>query len=420
MLKKLEIFFETLEREKIPYVIWKSLENIDQALFGKDDLDILFDPKDSKRVKSVMRSLVFPEDYRSIGKIGQKIRVFRGIDQDELKPIMIHVHFECRFGSKKYKEFRFPKESLLLANSKIYQGARTLKDEYFLLTRVLIAVSKEKIDPFLANWLKELKDRKEETGQYEKVFALVKTNLREIIESVDKNQLRKIKDKLISEKTLIKNSFLKIFLRKITRTRIRISRSNKIGFKRSVVLRGGDGVGKSTLANVLSGSLNPFGPTKIIYLGRNKWSLFNNRINQKRTRKGFGFLNFIWPITSSTEILFRYLKGKIYSYLGRIVIYDRSLEDLKIKFGGSGLLLSWFPLLVSKLSSPRDLKYLLHADPEIIKKRGDSHSPEELAEIQKIYSEQSKNFKKIDTSLITPTQTASIIIGDILSEAAKK
>ena len=150
MLKKLEHLFNDFVKNNIDYVIWKSLENIDKALAGSDDIDIIFNQEQYNQICQSLHKHNFVEDIESPGNIGGDLKVFRGFDRDSGVFIMLHAHFKCRFGSKEFKEFHFPYESEMLENVKIYHGAKILNDVYFIITRVLIATVKaDKPDPYI-------------------------------------------------------------------------------------------------------------------------------------------------------------------------------------------------------------------------------------------------------------------------------
>lgn len=435
MLKKLKHLFSDFEKNKIDYVIWKSLENIDKALAGFDDIDIIFNQEQYNQICQSLRKHNFVEDMGSPGNVGSDLKVFRGFDRDSGAFIMLHAHFKCRFGSKKYKEFRFHYEDEMLENVEIYHGAKILNDVYFIITRVLIATVKtDKPDPYiyaLANKFFSL-DEKERKIVINRLSAYygdgalfvlneLRKNNREILKKYHNLvlskiiQISRIKKSLLCLK-LFANRIINLFLR-------RIFKRNKIGFGADIVLAGGDGAGKTSVAFRLQSVLGKAAVTKKIYLGRNHWTMLNDKINKLRMRKPFLPLNYLWPITSTIELVFRYFKGKILKMRKEIVIYDRSLDDVLIKYKNVKFSVSWFPKIVIKLINKKgvNLKYLLIADPEIIVKRDKKHTFNEVKKRQDdCLSALKERYKIINTGNISIGEVSAGIIEDTFSFAAKK
>ena len=110
--------------------------------------------------------------------------------------------------------------------------------------------------------------------------------------------------------------------------------------------------------------------------------------------------------------------------MGVIVIFDRSLIDLFLKWENSNKFGAWFPIWVAKkltLNKEADLCYLLHADPSIVlsRKGKDVHSLDEIEELWARYQNLSNEyFKIIDTSNTSPEKLVGEIINDVFNHAA--
>ena len=59
----MQVFLEALDKENIKYVHWKSNTNIDKALSGEDDLDILVDPNKKNEIYHLFKELKIIRGY---------------------------------------------------------------------------------------------------------------------------------------------------------------------------------------------------------------------------------------------------------------------------------------------------------------------------------------------------------------------
>lgn len=424
MLIRLTNLFTSFHKNNIDYVVWKSLENIHAALDGQDDLDILFNPQQIDSLLQLLLKHNFIQDKKSLGTLGQDLIVFRGFDKNSGKFIMLHLHFKCRFGSKKRKEFHFPHESTMLKNTKLYQGVKLLSDPFFIITRLLVSTLKyPKPDPYLTQL----------AAKFFKLKSSDQSLVVKYLTSYFGQDIQLIFTKLAKGDTAILNSLRPQAYRHITHIKKlntpvlsgfyltkRFLPRNKISFPLDIMLSGIDGTGKTSVSKHLALALNPISAIKCIYLGRNTWSWLNTRLNHLRQKKLFNFLNYLWPITSTLEIFYRYYMGKFFKKLGRIVIYDRSPCDISLKYSGKNILISWFPRLMLALTPEPQatLCYLLSADPATLLTRKDSHNLDQVKKNKELYSQQYKNqCETIDTTHLSINQISARIINDIFKLA---
>jgi hypothetical protein len=148
-------------------------------------------------------------------------------------------------------------------------------------------------------------------------------------------------------------------------------------------------------------NIKKIAPVKRIYLGRNTWSQINSAINRLRKIPFFYALKWVWPITSTIEISMKIAKGRLLKSFGFIIIYDRSVRDVIIKYKNKDRFESWFPLLVGRIFKKKeaDLCYLFIADPKEAAKRKNTHSVSEITKRREIYlNYMGHPFKIIDTT----------------------
>lgn len=432
MLLALKELFESMEKENVRYVVWKSLENLEEALDGVGDVDILFASVEDKFVRSFMANHGFVEDLASAACTGENITVFRGFDKNSCKFIMLHAHFELRFGSKKFKEFRFPYESDMLENFKRRHEVKILKDAYFMITRILHATVKRNYDD---NYIQKLAEDFNKLSAGESAIVIkhlgfyFNTDIPNLMASLEEGNIQTLSDYYLLayekldiqipileyKKNIIQASpRLNFCLRSLNRI-FRVRR-NKVGNGLELSLSGYDGTGKTTVSFFLEDKLSSVAPVKRIYLGRNRWFFLNMLINRLQGIRAFFWLQWLWPVTSTLEILGRVLKGKLLKAFGCIVIYDRAIGDLKLKYHAKRKSVAWFPMLVysSMRNFEVDLHYLLIAEPSIVLERKGYHNINEIEELRRQYLKSANdNTRVMDTSELSIRDVASNIIQDI-------
>lgn len=438
MLGVLERLFESMDEEGFRYAVWKSLENLEEALEGVGDLDILFADEDRESVHRFMAEQDFVEDHGSPASIGDDLKVFRGFDGSTCRFIMIHAHFACRFGSKKFKEFRFPYETEMLDNACRCCNVKIIGDGYFTVTRILQATMKRSYhDDYvgeLARGFGTLLSEQRSIVERHLCFYF-DTDIPELMFLLGKGELRVLGDYYSQVyKRLDAQNSVSQYIQTAKRPRpieeslrqtfwrlFRLRR-NKLGIPVDLVIAGHDGTGKTSVSLYIEDKLKAVATTKRIYLGRNKWSLPIAALNRQREKRIFFFLLWLWPLCSTLEILARLVKGKLLKALGFVVIYDRSIVDLIHKYEKKKATVGWFPLMISRFAATReaDLRYLLIADPTVAVERKGMHKCEEINDSRSRYLKICDGkFTIIDTSKMTVGEVASGIIGDIFRLCSK-
>lgn len=429
MIKKIRELYDLLDSQKIQHVTWKSLENLDKALNGVDDVDLLCKPTDRKKITALLLENGYIEDLYSPGCVYEDITVFRAFDPETCKFVMLHLHYALRLGGKKYKEYRFPFEQELLDNTQVQMGAVILKDSYFIITRLLqVTVKKAYQDLYTLELCKKYftleKTEQDIVDKY--LFLYFQSDVKKLMDDILKKGLPTLeghsntvcesfdKHSSISEaKYKVDNHTIKKSLKFYWIPQFIRRKRNKLYQASSIVLAGHDGSGKTSTSQEIVKTLKSVASVKRIYLGRNKWSSFNQVLNKYRSK--IKPLNLLWPISSTLEIVLRFLSGLIFTACGNIVVYDRTLDDLYLKYHDKNLLYSWFPKLSYKILSNYKIKnqILLIADSAVVIERKGMHDLKEIDQLRESYLDSLTDFTVLDTS----HKNLFEVTGQIIEEA---
>ncbi|MEE9409161.1 MAG: hypothetical protein V3V28_13925 [Polaribacter sp.] len=143
-------FLKTLESSNIKYVHWKSNTNIEQALGGVDDLDILVDPADQNKLEIVFNDLMFLRAFSTKDKWQDGITHYIGLDIPSKKLVHVHLHYKLSLGYDYDKCFKLPIVEKYIKNSVNYKNNVFLpsyENEYCIL--IIRLVLKNALTPFL-------------------------------------------------------------------------------------------------------------------------------------------------------------------------------------------------------------------------------------------------------------------------------
>ena len=119
--KIFDLLIDNLEAQSISYCHWKSNINLDRALAGHDDLDLLISRKNSASFEAIILSLGFKEasgknaDYPSI-------KHCYGYDDQTGDIVHLHAYYRIITSGSILKNYRLPLEEMLLQNTR-YIGA---------------------------------------------------------------------------------------------------------------------------------------------------------------------------------------------------------------------------------------------------------------------------------------------------------
>lgn len=422
-------FFADLERRGVSYVVWKSLETLDRQLQGIGDMDLCFLPEEREEVHAAFGDHAILPDVMSTASVDEDIVVYRGFDRERGVFISLHAHFHCRFGSKNGKEYRYPHEEEMVRDWRDVAGVHRLADGHFMAVRVLAAtVNRAYGDDFI----REIGRRYETLDDHDR--AVLDTALHLYLDV----EPRPFMNRLANEGApALKDCFATAAARLDTETgrrerrnanrkgrrtfslrahlahRLRRSRC-KLRRPAEIVLTGPDGSGKSTTCRLIAGRLSAIGSTYVVYLGRRKWSAPNRWLDRSRRLHLVGTpLNWLWPLTSTAEILLRLALGRTLWRLGVTVLYDRSVYDIELKFGERSELTARLACAAARRIGARhgDLRYFVFAAPAVAVRR---KPPGQCTEAEVV--EARDRFQAILDASYTPLDSTSRSAEDMANE----
>jgi len=101
VLKIYEKLFKELEKNKVDYCIYKSLNHLSEDLNGdRGDIDILIDTKNLNGFENILNTNKFKKDMKNSFPI-----YYFGFDKDTHKYVMIDVDNKIRLGEKPYRPY---------------------------------------------------------------------------------------------------------------------------------------------------------------------------------------------------------------------------------------------------------------------------------------------------------------------------
>lgn len=310
MTDKIEVFLNALDDNNIDYVHWKSNTNIEKALSGEDDLDILVNPNKKQEVYTLLKDQNIIRGYSEKDSWQNEIFHYFGMDIDNKKLIHIHLHFLLEVGYDFDKSVNLPIVDKYIKEKIKYKHIYIpiVEDEYIVL--IIRLLLKNAFIPYLLMLppaqLRVYKNQKKGivTGNAYNEFIDLKNR-------VDRNRLDEMLEKTFGfldksffyecEKVIDENNSLKSYFdysKKLTKVlapyryhsnivsffisfyRINKGRVNKIikNQRKSKKLPeyggrifafvGGDGAGKSSNIEKLDNILKRFFYTKTIHIGR--------------------------------------------------------------------------------------------------------------------------------------------------------
>jgi len=183
MVKVLKELFARLDDENIHYCHWKSNFQLENALEGKGDLDLLVDRRDVQRFEGVLGLQGFKRAVDVLQAAFSPIFHYFQWDEERGTFVHLHVYYRMVTGESLLKNYHLPLEELLLQSPRRIDGVpvpaaavelivfilRIMAKhssllEYFLLRRsypaaqkelsaLLAACSMEECHRLLAEWL---------------------------------------------------------------------------------------------------------------------------------------------------------------------------------------------------------------------------------------------------------------------------
>ena len=147
-------FLKRLEDEGIRYVHWKSNTNIEQALAGIDDLDILVNPEDADQLNQIFNELKLLRAYSEKDSWQEGITHYVGIDSTKRELVHVHLHYQLSVGYDFDKKYRLPLEASYIAGRNKYKNTFIPSVEHEFIVLVVRLILKNAFVPFLLLRLK--------------------------------------------------------------------------------------------------------------------------------------------------------------------------------------------------------------------------------------------------------------------------
>lgn len=359
-----KLLFE-LETKNIRYVHWKSNTNIEKALSGEDDLDILVFKEDKKKLLDVfyLNNIIAVNSYKD--SYTSSISHHIGLDTGSNLLVHIHLHFELEIGYDQLKQFRIPLEQELINTGLQYKNIRIPKVEFeYILLVIRLSLKNslagfilkkpsKHLKPFLkANELEEYLDLSVRSDMnqvhvlLQKYFVFLDEEIfRACEKSIGlnsypikflKNALRlELSLKEYSKLSLVQSCLLALLRNlHIYMKMLLLNKWNTITLKKTLKnggrifsFTGGDGAGKSTNIELLKSKLEVHFEVKSLHYGRPRTCLKSLPfLGLYFIFKGFGLtkqaasLNYLALGINRREIVKRALKLR---REGFIVLLDR-------------------------------------------------------------------------------------------------
>jgi|GEM_PF-1036825 len=151
-MQMIKTFLNELNANHISYVHWKSNNNIELAISGIDDLDILVSPEDKDKINSIFSKLNILRAYSVKDDWQTGITHHIGLDIESLKLVHVHLHYELSIGYDYDKGYNLPIVEKYLKGRSLYKDTvylPTYENEYCIL--VIRLILKNSLTPFLQN-----------------------------------------------------------------------------------------------------------------------------------------------------------------------------------------------------------------------------------------------------------------------------
>ena len=438
-MKGIEEFLLQLEKKRINYVHWKSNTNIQDALKGVDDLDILVDSKDKAKLLKVFKSLNFIRAYSNKDAWQKGIFHYVGVDVLDKKLIHIHLHFKLSLGYDYDKCFTLPIVNEYLLDRYNYKGKiflPTYENEYCIL--VIRLILKNSLTPFLlhlptkqfallidadkkgvvrGSGFREYLDLKSKINP-QKLEKCLRTNYPFIndatfsyCESVltRNNSIwayfkagKKLKKKLSSyrdygEFTSFRKAFIRLYTIRFYALLRKVKFFNKIDGKkpcnggRIIAFVGGDGAGKTTTISNLKKTLTNQFAVKAIHVGKPGMTFLGLALRVfsktllllkiKELSRAFGYLSI--AVNRKNE----FQKACKYRDKGFVVLQDRiplkgitTMDCPRVHTLANGKY-KWLSRIEKKQYKSIngvDLLFVMKLNPEIALQRRPDDNPDEL------------------------------------------
>lgn len=294
MLKLSRDLLDQLYNHNISYCSWKDNFELNEALDGMSDLDLLVHRNDFSCFISVLQKLLFKKAYQKHITYPD-VSHFYGLDIESGQILHLHVYTRVITGESHIKNYHLPLEKMLLENSIRHEtGCRIPILEVELMLYVFRYYIKTSCLPGHVLLKREKKDSEKEQAYISSEFDydLLCELLKKYIPCVSIKYFKVLLDSVVKGNSECKNIFYGLLLRRklanfsrynpcsafcVRYYQIIYRALNKLIFRQKKLLTDGgaiiaitglDSTGKSTMVNCLAQWLGKNFSVKSIHVGR--------------------------------------------------------------------------------------------------------------------------------------------------------
>ena len=180
MTNLLKQLFDSVHKKDIRYCHWKSNNNLEPALSGDDDVDILVDQSRYSDFMSIIYELGFRQAEDRNGVNNPFVYHYYGYDNDSNAVMHLHVYYRIVTGGSIFKNHVIPVEELFLENRKPYMGIYVPEPE---IDFALLVIRKMIEQPSIIEHYLFLKDLPNIHNEMDWLYEQIDENrLKEIVE----------------------------------------------------------------------------------------------------------------------------------------------------------------------------------------------------------------------------------------------
>ena len=122
MLRCVQALIEALNSQEIRYCHWKSNLQLQDALAGQGDLDLLVGREDAQRFAAIVAATGFKRAIDPVQTPRTTICHYYGLDPETGVLVHLHVFYRVLTGESLLKDYHLPLEDLLLSHTHPVQG----------------------------------------------------------------------------------------------------------------------------------------------------------------------------------------------------------------------------------------------------------------------------------------------------------